>query len=288
MATSIIRMRDGVELENLPHTVFQANPETFGFSRSRVSTLGRLGETIQMGGAIDGLDFSLTWISTDITGFEQRRLRSFFSDSEGYIIDDDVFGIYQLEATVLEVNPVDFKTTTVLFEARYGTLVDVYRETILEKELSLSDLTSHTVRFTGGNTAHDNRFATLQLTLETADDALPTIWNPGTKLALYFSVISALFPSSRRLARVSFNIGAQDSYGSWVVAQKRKRIAFDSTRNIAGEGYFASDTKFGRLNPLDTFSGSAEILRENTSVPAASSSGPYKLKIELIAPGLVE
>lgn len=287
MATSIIRMRDGVELENLPLTVFQANPETFGFSRSRVSTLGRLGETIQMGGAIDGLDFSLTWISTDITGFEQRRLRSFFSDNESYIIDDDVFGIYQLEATVLEVNPVDFKTTTVLFEARYGTLVDVYRETILEKELTLADLSSHTVGFTGGNTAHDNRFATLQLTLETADDAPPTIWNPGTKLTLYFSGRSASLPLSR-LARVSFNIGAQDSYGSWTVVQKRKRIAFDSTRNIAGEGYFASDIKFGRLNPLDTFSGRAEILRENTSVPAASSSGPYKLKIELIAPGLVE
>lgn len=289
MATSIIRLKDGVELEDFPLTVFQANPETFGFSRSRVSTLGLLGETIQMGSFIDGLDFSLTWISTDITGYEQRRLRAFFNDNESYIIDDDVFGIYQLEADVVEVDPMDFKTTTVLFSARYSTQVDVYREILLEQQLYGSDLAYFSGNFAGGN-QWENRAATLQLTIEATDPGSPPIWLPGTKVMLGYN--TQWDPSApdkpQRQAYVSFNIAGQTAYGDWSLIQKRKRIAFDTTRKIAGEGYFDSDTVFGRLDPLDVFDGFIMFSREDSQDVVSPSFGSYTVKIELVAPGLVE
>ena len=233
MAYTITRLLDGATLPQLPQTRLQVNPDAFGSARSQITSLGLLGEAVQMASNLEIKQFSLTWISTDKTGQEQHQLRKFFSSPEPYEISSTEFGISKIWATVSSREPDGWVSTTFHFTSRFGEFLTENTALLTEQIRTTGGAST---AWSGSYTNSTSAPAILQLTLEAASGS--AVWSAGTEVLL---------------TGIPFVIGAQDEFGRWNLTQKRKSIIVDSMRLIKGSGYFKpAASQFFSIRPGQT------------------------------------
>lgn len=256
---AITRLRDGAAFPTLAETKFQALADSFGFSREQTGVLGTFGEFIQTSSVLNNKLFSLTWVSVDTTGEEQRAIRNFFVSGELYRVEDETFKIPVNEGTVNDVTiSDDFKIVTVYLTSRFGSFVSQTRTILNQQSIAAG---GNSVAFSGSFTNNSDTDALIQLTLEANEN---TIWKAGTQVGL---------------TQLPFVIGVQDEYGSYILTQKRKSVVIDSSRVILGSGYLKYGAQRFAVRPGQT---KAIALAAITN-PLTSASVPWSLKLETIA-----
>lgn len=260
MATTVKRLSDGALLPTFSSTAFQAGENLFAYSRIQTGVLGLLGEMIQLDSVLNQKQFTLTWISGDPTGSEQKTIQRFFRSGEMYEISDTDFGIETLWATVDDVDlDNDWSNVNVNFTSQYGDFVN-RTVTVLSNQSVAAGASS--VAFSGTFTNNDHADAIIYLTLEASEN---TYWKAGTNIALN---------------SLNFVIGAQDDYGSYNLTQRRKSVMISSQRAILGKGYYKySPNPFFRVRPGQTITVTLAAIPN----PLVSTTLPWTLKLEAIS-----
>lgn len=275
MATVITRLWDGEVLQDLPQTLLQVNPDTYGSGNSSVDSLMKLGESVRLSSWTEAKTFSLTWVSTDTSGFEQQILRRFFSSKEPYTITDDEFGISELWAWVDDREPNGWVSTTFHFTSRYGDFIDEYRETIWEEEMEPGASSSFVSEYPS---IYELGTYRIEVTIE--GDSKRS-WKPGTEINFRGTTDSEATGSGS----IRYIIGTQDLQGGWTFPQNRKSIVLDSTKPILGDGYFSpDDTEFFEIiHNNEESSGYIDFMMYEIPYPFSDSGFyPWKLKVELV------
>jgi len=278
----ITRLVDGKKLPELPLSRFQVNHETFGSSRSQSSAIGLNGETVPLSSNLDQKSFSITWFSSDTTGYEQRLIRMFFSSPEGYEINCEEFGLFNVWGYPYDTQLGGFAKTTVSFDSRYGTDLWLRYDFGGSRDYYAGDDPSYSggTRFFLYNSEY-GKDGIIQITLSAPES---TIWYPGTKVKLQANIMN-LDNYEETPVIIDFTIGAQDNFGRWNLTQKRKSILVDSTRLVLGSGYFDPNTFKEFVLPVGHVADGQVDITTPTGEVATSD---WSVLIEFVSPIIEE
>lgn len=277
MDISITRLVDGKQLPALEFSKVQIQEDAFGSSRSQSTAVGFSGETVSLSSSVDSKTITITWISTDESGYEQSLLRRFFGSDEPYEITADSMRLVKVWGTVIETETPDWLRTSVSFSTRFGTDVIRLDYPITSASYSSFDDPSYDTLVVDDLSPSNNTDVALQITLESAESAL---WFPGTGISVMVGVYE-LDTGTYTDKSFYFTIGAQDSYGAWNQTQKRKSIVLDTTRLILGSGYYdPTRSNFYTIPPNAAASGQIQVIPNSYYGQVCDSD--WEIKIDFV------